>query len=118
MADLSNTNIVLNSMTARGIVANGGITVTNKLYASAGSYLTVDGDLTIDSHTKVDFCVASGNASSKAWFPVAAAGGTITVPSRLRAVNGGESIAYANAYVADGVLYMRPASSMLMVIIR
>ena len=46
------------------------------------------------------------------------ANGGITVPSRLRAVNGGESIAYANAYVADGVLYMRPASSMLMVIIR
>ena len=116
--DLSGNDVTLDSMTARGFVVNGGITVTNRLYASAGSYLSVDGGLTIGDHTKVDFGVASGETPSRTWFPVAAAGGSISVPSRLRAVNGGEGISRANTYVADGVLYMRPASSMLMVIIR
>ena len=116
--DLNNNNVMLRSITARGIVANGGITVTNTLYVSGDSYISVEGDFTLGNNAKVDFGVAPGETLLKTWRPVAAAGGTASVPDRIRAVNGGEGVSYANTSVADGVVYVRASSSMFMVIIR
>ena len=116
--DLGENNITLRSITAKGVVANGGITVTNTLYVSEGSYMFVNGDFTLGNHAKVDFGVAPGGVPAKGWRPVAAAGGTATVPSSLRAVNGGEGRTCCNVFVADGVVYMRASSPMFTIIVR
>ena len=116
--DLNNNNVTLRSITACGIVANGGITVTNTLYVSEDSYMSVEGDFTLGNHAKVDFGVSPGEKLSKVWRPVVAAGGNVSVPSRLKAVNGGERVTYCNTFPVDGVVYMRASSSMLVIIIR
>ena len=113
--DLSENDVTLDSMTARGIVLNGGITVTNMLYASASSYLTIDGAFTIGDRTKVTFL---GEVPSKAWFPVVAAGGTISAPGSIKSVNTVNGTTYFNTTVQNGVLYMRKSRAALMMMLR
>ena len=115
--DLSGNDVTLDSMTARGIVLNGGITVTDMLYASDSSYLSVDGNVTIAEGAKVDFGAAPGTRPARYWTPVMTAGGTITVPASIKAVNAGKA-PYCDTFVQDGVVYMRESNSAFMLIVR
>lgn len=107
--DLGGASVSVGKIAASGLVRNGSLIVTDAIAAvDARSILAVDGDLTLAAGSAVDFggyaVVPTG------WTPVAAAGGTVTVPVSLRARNAGK-FNRCKTQLIDGVLYVKPGTS-------
>ena len=112
--DLGDNNVTLSEIAASGCVA-GNLTVTGAIVAAGGSILSVDGDLALVNGAAVDFAAVGANPD--VWIPVASASGAITLPGRFRARNAG-GCSRCEAYVENGVLYVRPVVTGCMMIIR
>ena len=107
--DLCGETVSVGKIAASGLVRNGSLIVTDAIAAvDARSILAVDGDLTLAAGSAVDFdgyaVVPTG------WTPVAAAGGTVTVPASLRARNAA-AFNSCKIQLMDGVLYVKPSAS-------
>ena len=107
--DLCGETVSVGKIAASGLVRNGSLIVTGAIAAvDEGSILAVDGDLTLAAGSAVDFggyaVVPTG------WTPVAAAGGTVTVPASLRARNAA-AFNSCKIQLMDGVLYVKPSAS-------
>ena len=114
--DLGGASVSVGKIAASGLVRNGSLTVTGAIAANdAGSILSVDGDLTLAARSAVDFggCAAVPTG----WTPVAVASGTVTVPDSLRARNAGE-FTHCETRLRDGVLYVKPYTSGMIISIR
>ena len=114
--DLVGASVSVGKIAASGLVRNGSLTVTGAITANdAGSILSVDGDLTLAARSAVDFggCAVVPTG----WTPVAAASGTVTVPDSLRARNAGE-FTRCETQLIDGVLYVKPYTSGMIISIR
>ena len=83
-----------------------------------GSVLSVDGDLTLDNRTAIDFGLGSENEVQAVWTPIAAVSGEIKVPARIKARNAGANFTRADTCVIGGVLYAKPCVQGLMLIMR
>jgi len=107
--DLHGGNVSVSTLTASGCVA-GNLTVTNALVAAGDTILSVDGNLTIVSGTRMDFGLANGETPTPGWRPIAAASGTIDVPDFLRVRNAGGTVNRCVLRQDGGVLYARPTT--------
>ena len=108
--DLGCASIAIDSFGASGVVENGSLTVSRALVlAAGGSLLAVDGDLSFAEGSAVDFAALGASADASVWTPVAAVSGAVTIPSKLRARNAGRCTR-CEAFVADGVVYVRPTT--------
>ena len=102
--DLGGSSVTLGSVAASGVIGNGALSVTNSLTMTEGSFLNVDGDLTLVPGLVVDFA-----GSGAGWRPLAAASGTVSTPPMLKARNAGE-FKRCKTSVIDGVVYVCPTS--------
>ena len=112
---LSGGATTLAQVSACGVI-EGNLTVTNALVVgNAGSLLSVDGDVTLNARTAIDFggVLVQGDV----WQPVLAASGTLSVPNMIRARNCGD-FNRCKTKVEGGVLYVCPTSLGTRVIIR
>ena len=112
---LSGDATTLAQVSACGVI-EGNLTVTNALVVgNAGSLLSVDGDVTLNARTAIDFggVLVQGDV----WQPVLAASGTLSVPNMIRARNCGD-FNRCKTKVEGGVLYVCPTSLGTRVIIR
>ena len=114
--DLGGASVSVGKIAASGLVRNGSLTVTAAIAANdARSILSVDGDLTLAARSAVDFggCAVVPTG----WTPVAAASGMVTVPDSLRARNAGK-FTRCETQLIDGVLYVKPYTSGMIISIR
>ena len=112
---LSGGATTLAQVSASGVI-EGNLAVTNALVVgNAGSLLSVDGDVTLNARTAIDFggVLVQGDV----WQPVLAASGTLSVPNMIRARNCGD-FNRCKTKVEGGVLYVCPTSLGTRVIIR
>ena len=115
--DLGDNSATVARIAASGAVF-GNLTVTNAIIlADEGSVLSVDGDLTLGNRAAVDFGVSAGEEPPRDWTPVAAVTGAITLPQTFRARNAGD-YPRCTPMIADGVLYVKPATGGFMMILR
>ena len=118
LRDLGETGASVASIAASGAVA-GNLTVTDAIVlGDEGSVLSVDGNLTLDNRTAIDFGLGSENEVQAVWTPVAAVSGSINVPARIKARNAGANFTRADICVIGGVLYAKPCVQGLMLIMR
>jgi autotransporter-associated beta strand protein len=116
--DLGENALTVSSIAASGAV-DGNLTVTNAVVLSGnGSILSVDGNLTLGNRAAIDFDLVSGSEAPAVWTPVAAVSGRITVPERIKVRNAGANFTRADTCVIDGVLYAKPTTQGLMLIMR
>ena len=101
-------DLSLVDLTASGTIVANSVTVSDTLtLAGEDSFLSVAGDLTLERSAAIDFGLGEGERVSATWIPVAAASGTVTVPTSLSALNAGEKNRCLTK-VVDGVLYICP----------
>ena len=102
-------------ISASGVV-EGNLTVTNALVVgNAGSLLSVDGNVTLNARTAIDF--GGAPVQGDVWLPVLAASGTISVPNMIRARNSGD-FNRCKTKVEGGVLYVCPTTVGMRIIIQ
>ena len=112
---LSGDATTLSQVSASGVV-EGNLTVTNALVVgNAGSLLSVDGNVTLNARTAIDF--GGAPVQGDVWLPVLAASGTISVPNMIRARNSGD-FNRCETKVEGGVLYVCLTSLGTRIIIR
>ena len=115
--DFGETGATVASIAASGAVA-GNLTVTDAIVlCDEGSVLSVDGDLAFANRAAIDFGIAAGEEFPSGWTPVAAVSGEITLPDVFRARNAGD-FNRCRTSVSGGVLYVRPAKTGMVLIIR
>ena len=102
--DLDSASVTLANVAASGVIKNGSLSVSGPLTVAEGSFLNVDGDLTLVPGMVVDFA-----ESDAGWRPLASASGTVTVPSMLKARNAGD-FNRCKTSVIDGVVYVCPTT--------
>ena len=112
--DLNGGNVTLSEVAASGCVVVGNLNVTNTLVVASDSFLSVDGNLALDSHARIDF---GGETPSSESRPIAVATGTIEAPGTVRARNAGE-MNRCKLTVVDGVLYAQPFSSGMALLVK
>ncbi len=116
--DLGASGATVASIAASGAVA-GNLTVTDAIVlGDKGSILSVNGNLTLDNRTAIDFGLGTENEVQSVWTPVAAVSGNINVPERVKARNAGANFTRADTCIMDGVLYAKPCAQGLMLIMR
>ncbi len=115
--DLGETGATVASIAASGAVA-GNLTVTDAIVlGDESSILSVNGNLTLDNRTEIDFRLGASDKAVADWTPVAAVSGGITVPTRIKVRNAGANFTGADTRVTDGVLYAKPSVQGLMLLI-
>lgn len=115
---LGASSVTVSSIAASGAVA-GNLTVTDAIVlGDEGSILSVNGNLTLDNRTAIDFGHGSENDVQAGWTPIAAVSGEINVPKRIKARNAGANFTRADTWVIGGVLYAKPCVQGLMLIMR
>ena len=116
--DANGGTLSVGTIAASGAVVNGSLTVTNAIaLAGEGSILSVEGALTLANGAAIDFA-ALGEDVSSGWRPVAAASGTINLPTPLRARNAGDGKTRCETATIDGVLYVMPTSAGFTIVVR
>ena len=116
--DLGNADVTIATAAASGAIQNGNLSVADAIVlAGDGSVLSVDGDLTLNSSTAIDFGLAEGETPSSDWIPVAAVSGTLSAPISLRVRNCGD-FNRCDTQIIDGVLYVKATTAGFTLIIR
>ena len=97
-----------------------GASLAETLALSGDSILSVADNLTIGASSVIDFGRASDDPAPNARVPVATAGGTLTAPGRVKAVNTGDGRDFCHYHLAveDGILYAYPTVDAMTIIIR
>ncbi len=103
--DLGGASVSVGKIAASGLVRNGSLSVTNAIAVDdEGSMLAVDGNLAFAADSAVDF---GGCAEvPTGWIPIAAAGGTVTLPEKLR-VRNARGFNSCTVRLADGVVFVK-----------
>ena len=116
--DASGADLSLAEVAASGAVVADSVAVSGALKLSGiGSVLSVCGNVNLSRSTAIDFNLAPGATPDYDWYPVLAASGTIDVPQLIRAKNCG-ALNRCETSVRDGVLYVRPVSAGMVLIIQ
>ena len=102
--DLDSASVTLANVAASGMIKNGSLSVSGSLTMTEGSFLNVDGDLTLVPGMVVDFA-----GSDAGWRPLAAASGTVATTPVFKVRNAGE-FKRCKTSVIDGVVYVCPTS--------
>jgi autotransporter-associated beta strand protein len=115
--DLGVSGATVARIAASGAVV-GNLTVTDAIVlGDEGSVLSVDGDLAFANRAAIDFGLAAGEEVPSGWTPVAAVSGEIALPDVFRVRNAGD-FNRCRTSVSGGVLYVRPAKTGMVLIIR
>ena len=110
-------DLSLVDLTASGTIVANSVSVSRTLtFAGEDSFLSVAGNLTLANNAAIDFGLGEGEEVSATWMPLAAASGTLSVPTSLSALNAGEKNRCLTK-VVDGVLYICPTRAGTLLII-
>ena len=116
--DASGADLSLAEVAASGAVVADSVAVSGTLKLSGiGSVLSVCGNVSIPRRAAIDFGLAAGATPDYDWCPVLAASGTIVASPIVHATNCG-AFNRCETAVRDGVLYVRPTSVGVMILIK
>ncbi|MBR1609501.1 MAG: autotransporter-associated beta strand repeat-containing protein [Kiritimatiellae bacterium] len=116
LLDASGLDLALEDVAASGVVAADSLSVSDAFeLVGDGTILSVDGNLVLVNRMAIDFSALDEVPSG--FVPVAAVGGTITVPELVRARGAGDNTR-CDVKVEDGILYAKPTTAAFMMIVR